>query len=306
MKLIVTFSLMLFVAPLSVEAAEIFFGARNPSVGIESIFEVGVFLKTDGENINAVQGKITFPDSLLKLKEVRDGNSLVNLWIKKPEAGLPSEALAKEGEIIFSGLVPGGFIGEDGYLFSLFFETKQKGQARIIAADEQILLADGQGSKASVKQAPLVISIKDTQKVDELPPLNDLDSPEFFTPQTAQDPSVFDGKWFLVFAAQDKASGISHYEIQEGVRAWEEAASPYLLEDQNLRSSIAVKAVDKAGNERIERLEAQNPAKWYENWIIWGIISGIGIVFVMWRVLKIRSTKSEIGNNDQNPKPKKV
>ena len=30
-----------------------------------------------------------------------------------------------------------------------------------------------------------------------------------------KDPNVFDGKWFLVFAALDKGSGIDHYEVME-------------------------------------------------------------------------------------------
>ena len=293
------FLLALFTLHSSVaDAAEIYFGAHNPAVGVGSIFEVGVFLNTEGQSINAVEGRILFPDDLVRLTEVRDGNSFLSLWMQRPEVPASAEGLLEaQQEVFFSGLVPGGFTGEDGYLFSLFFEAIQKGQARVEISAEQILLADGQGSKAVVKQAPLVLSIEDSEKVNELPFLDDSDPPAPFTPQVARDATLFDGKWFLVFAAQDKGYGISHYEVQENEGAWKRAASPYLLEDQNLRSSLAVKAVDRTGNERIETLAPQNPAKWYENWIIWGIISGIGIAFLFGAIGKILwKKKTQRGN----------
>jgi hypothetical protein len=265
-------------------------------VGVGSIFEAGVFLKTEGQSINAIEGKIFFPNDLVELTEVRDGNSLVSLWVKKPqvtEAGLSAEGA---GEIFFSGLVPGGFVGEDGYLFSLFFEAQAKGQVRITIAEEQILLADGQGSKAFVKQAPLVVSIEDIEKVDELSALVDSDPPEFFTPQVTRDSSVFDGKWFLIFATQDKGSGIDHYEVREGGLEWKMAESPYVLEDQGLGSDVLVKAVDKAGNEKVETLARQNLAKWYANYAVWIIIIGIAFLFglagkILWRKKKTQNSK---------------
>jgi len=289
--LVFLFVLFSVFAPMA-QAAEIYFGVHNPSVGVGSIFGVGVFLKTGGENINAIEGKILFPREQVTLKEVREGNSLVSLWIQKPEMPASAEGFDEaQQELFFSGLVPGGFTGEDGYLFSLFFEAKQKGQVRIETEAEQILLADGQGSKASVEQAPLTLMIEEGERVNELPPFNDPDPPESFTPQVARDSSIFGGKWFLVFSAQDKRSGIDYYEIQETrekrqkTSGWIKAESPYLLQDQGLRSYIYVKAVDKAGNERIETLARQNPEKWYENPITWSIIIGIGgaLVFWLWR-----------------------
>jgi len=84
----------------------------------------------------------------------------------------------------------------------------------------------------------------------------------------------------LVFATQDKGSGIDGYAIHESPRIKTristnelmEDESPYLLKDQNLRSYIYVKAVDKAGNERIAMLEPRYPFKWYERWENWFII----------------------------------
>ena len=205
------------------------------------------------------------------------------MLFRSPEKKISPTEVGREataGEIFFSGLVPGGFTGEDGYLFSLFFEATRQGEARIETDSEQVLLADGKGSKAAVTRAPLVLDIVgEAQAVNELTPLEDSTLPESFSPQVSRDASIFDGKWFVAFVAQDKGFGVSHYEVQEGAGAWKKAVSPYLLEDQSLRSPIAVKAVDKAGNERIETLVPQNSAKWYENWLVWGIINQIGILF---------------------------
>ena len=276
-----SFLFSFFILTSAANAAEIYFGVQNSSVGVGSIVEVGVLLRTEGANVNAVEGKILFPRELVTLKEVREGNSLVNLWVKKPEA-------QEAGSLFFSGLVPSGFSGEDGYLFSLFFETTQEGEVRIETDSEQVLLADGKGSKAIIKKAPLVFDIEgEAQAVNELAPLEDSTLPESFSPQVSREADIFGGKWFLVFVAQDKGFGVSHYEVQEGAGAWKKASSPYLLEDQSLRSSISVKAVDKAGNERIEILEPQNPARWYQSLFVWFIIIGVvclfGLAARLWR-----------------------
>ena len=53
---------------------------------------------------------------------------------------------------------------------------------------------------------------------------------------------------------------------------WSEAQSPYILQDQKLQSWIFVKAIDKAGNERVAELAPQKSLKWYEDYLIWFII----------------------------------
>lgn len=90
--------------------------------------------------------------------------------------------------------------------------------------------------------------------------LQDRSAPEKFEILIAQDESVYGGQYFATFAAEDKTSGLDHYEIQESTlpgllknKEWVEAESPQLLVDQASWSIIRVKAVDKAGNERIAK-----------------------------------------------------
>ena len=58
--------------------------------------------------------------------------------------------------------------------------------------------------------------------------------------------------------------------------------SPYILADQELRSYIFVKAVDKDGNARVTKILPRNPLRWYknyENWIM--IILAVAVFFAI-------------------------
>jgi len=89
--------------------------------------------------------------------------------------------------------------------------------------------------------------------------LQDKTPPEPFEILIGQDSSVYEGKYFATFMATDATSGIDHYEIREntpigtlrGAGKWKVVESPYPLQNQKLRSIIKIKAVDKAGNERV-------------------------------------------------------
>jgi len=103
--------------------------------------------------------------------------------------------------------------------------------------------------------------------------------PEPFSIEIYKEPLIFDGKYFLIFSAVDKQTGIDFYEAKEGDNSWQKQKSPYLLEDQQLNSIINVKAVDKAGNERIVSLGPLNQSKqpsYY--WIIALILIGYIII----------------------------
>ena len=110
----------------------------------------------------------------------------------------------------------------------------------------------------------------------------DVTPPEEFTLEISQEPTIFEGKYFLSFATTDKTSGIDYYEIREGKVDWKIAESPYLLENQSLKSIIRVRAVDKAGNERIAEIEPLK--KPFPYWIIFIII--ICLVIIGWIIKK--------------------
>jgi hypothetical protein len=90
----------------------------------------------------------------------------------------------------------------------------------------------------------------------------DKNPPEPFKIKIGKDPSVFEGKYFIVFSTADKESGIDHYEVKEGEGEWKIEKSPYLLKDQSLKSKILVKAIDKASNERVEKISPSFGMNW--------------------------------------------
>ena len=267
-------------------AAELFIGVPNQtriqtfSQGDE--FQANVFLNTMGDSINTVQAKIFFADNLLELKEIRDGNSIVNFWIAQPKA-------TQAGVVNFSGIITGGYTGTTGPLLSLVFSAKSIGSGAITFDNvANVLLNDGKGTQASLKTSPFKFSISKAGSAVQstVEPIKDVEPPEDFTSEVVQNSTMFDGKYFLVFAAQDKGSGIDYYEVYETKNEtknltnvkWNTAESPYVLQDQSLQSFIYVKATDKAGNKKIETVQPRYSAKWYKIWWIWFIIIIAGII----------------------------
>lgn len=290
----ILFAIFILITPVRVLAAEIFFGTHAKEIGIGQKFEIGVLLNADGEEINAIEGAILFPHDILEAQEVYEGGSIVNFWIKKP---IVSSVARESGKLSFSGVIPGGVTGKKGYLFSLIFVARKEGQVMITTADEKALRNDGKGTSIKLKQAPITLEVGKKISVGEFLPPYDPDLPESFTPRIVRDPNIFDGKWFLVFATQDKGSGVASYAVHESRRMetqivmnqWVEAESPYVLKDQTLKSFVYVKAVDRAGNERIETMSPSREPHWYNAYLIWGIIGGIGILifaFGFWKVRK--------------------
>jgi len=114
----------------------------------------------------------------------------------------------------------------------------------------------------------------------------DATSPEAFRLETGRDPSLFEGKYFLSFATQDKMSGIDYYEIKEGKRDFKKATSPYLLEDQSLGKKIIVRAYDKAGNYREAEIKPSYKITWKDGLCLILILIGMGAIWWIFKKIK--------------------
>ena len=269
----------------SVFAAEIYFLKKDDGTQASRQFQANILLNTQGDKINAIEGKIIFPSDKLELKEIKDANSVINLWIEKPR-------IQTENEIIFSGITPGGFEGNNGLIFSAVFLAKEKGQGIVQIQNAKALINDGSGAEIQMDVKNLEFTISDQDMVSSfLPsPENDTGQPEVFKPEIAQSPGVFEGKWFLVFSTQDKGSGIERYEIKETrwkflsrFLGWNPAESPYVLKDQKLKSYIFVRARDKSGNERLAELNPKYKSAFYQQPAIY-IIALLVLLLIVWRV----------------------
>ncbi|OHA03777.1 MAG: hypothetical protein A3J58_00715 [Candidatus Sungbacteria bacterium RIFCSPHIGHO2_02_FULL_52_23] len=279
-------SCLLLFGASPVFAAKMFF-EQEKVPGLKDQFKMGVFLETE-EPLNAVEGTVRFPINLLELQNIEDGNSIVNLWLARPTAG-------KMGEIIFSGITPGGYQGSKGLIFSMTFLVSHEGTGAFEIQDARALRNDGEGTAVELQTftSPFVVSQKTTDIQIPVSETHNNNPPESFTPEITHNASVFEDKWFMVFAAQDKDSSMDHYEVKESrqkffaiFKNWLPAESPYVLDDQELRSYVFVKAVDKAGDKRIVRVAPRNPLPWYENYESWIIVTG-GILVVLYAAKKL-------------------
>lgn len=240
-------------------------------------FPIKLEINTRGNVVNAIEGEIVFNADFLEIAGINEGTGVVSLWVEKPQA--------KDNIISFSGVTPGGFQGEAGVVMSVRFKAKKVGQTVIDFKRINVFLHDGQGSQAKVTIKPLMIDIAKEAAID-LPMEEDSAPPEPFEPLISKSIDIFDNKFFAVFATQDKESGIDHYEIHEAryqitPYRWSREESPYLLKDQELKSYVYVKAVDRLGNERVAVLYPQLP--WYKNALFLAIIViGIIAIIALW------------------------
>lgn len=280
-KLVIFLALsLLFFQAGRVSAAVLFINSPNQA-GVQKFaqgdeFIANVFLNTGKDSIDAVGAGISYPATLLELKEIRSGNSIINYWLDQPKAIRP-------GMVNFSGIITGGYTGTTGPLVSLVFLTKAVGSGSISFDDTtKVLLNDGKGTQAKLTDSPMQFSISKSGAAIQsaVKPLNDAQAPDDFAPAVIQNPAMFDGKYFVVFSAQDAGSGIDYYQVYEtkyktanltNVK-WVTAQSPYVLQDQGLNSYIYVRAVDKAGNGRIESVAPRYLVKWYQAWWLYFIV----------------------------------
>lgn len=220
------------------------------------IFLVHLKVDTEKERINAGKIEILFPAEKLEVIDILKENSIFTLWPQEPE-------VSEKGKISFVGGVPLGFEGKGKILsiaFKVISNSVSKGEIKF-SKDCLLLLNDGLGTESKLKTKNFFLSLLPTHSKkpkNELKELLEKDNipPEPFQIYLGKSDFVFNGRYFISFFAVDFQSGIDHYEIQEGKGPWKKTKfNFYLLNDQNLKSEIKVKAVDKAGNERISVLK---------------------------------------------------
>lgn len=283
---IFVFCFVLFGVPTLARAAVLYLSSSSNEYHQGDTFAVDIRLNSENEYINAVESRLTFPADILEVKDLSLGDSVLNLWIQTPKVSEPDT-------ISFSGGVPGGYNGADSLLAKIIFSAKKSGPGEVrYQPDSQVLLNDGLGTKANLLLQGLTLNILAGQL--ELPKdewqeaiKDDIIPPELFKIEIHQAASIFDGKYFLVFSTNDKQTGVDYYEVLEGQSDWQRAESPYLLTDQKLQGIIKVKAVDKAGNERIA--EIKPPAKPLPYWlmiIIFLLLVGLAVSY--WLIKNIK------------------
>jgi len=277
------------------QAAVLYLEPEKGEYQINDTFIVDIKIDAEKECVNTIEAILKFSPEFLKIIDFSQGNSFLVIWLQSPKIN------QEEGTVSFIGGVPGGYCGklsgdpgENNLLGKIIIQAEKIGETSInFSNNSQVLLNDGQGTPVNLTTKQAIFTIL-PGKLEELKNewqenlATDKTPPELFKAEINQDTEIFEGKYFITFNATDKQTGIDYYEVKEGKRSWKKAESPYLLEDQSLKSIIEIKAVDKAGNERlfqitpeIKTLQKQSP---YE--IIALILLLIVVVIILWLAKK--------------------
>jgi len=273
-------------APTAVSASVISFRATSERVGIGDIVRVDALLDSVMP-VNAFSGAVSYSAATLEPVAVSDGNSLINVWITHPD--VPAAA----GEsIIFAGITPGGFSGDKGILFSVLFRATATGVGHVSIEDVEVLRNDGVGGEEPVTSNTLSLTVGPKSAGGYTEPA-DTTPPESFAVSLGDDPELFGGRSYIAFTSADKDSGIEGYAVAESrlpsfllslfPLSWHMATSPYALTDQNLTSTIYVKAIDRAGNERMSVFPPQHLFTPYENVALLAILIGAVLLRYVWQ-----------------------
>lgn len=230
----------------SAAAASITINAKESSFALNESFVVSVLLDTDAASANAIEGTIVFPPNLLEVEEIRDGKSIITFWLERPKTS--------DDSIAFSGITPGGFLGEKQVVLDIVFKTTHAGSGMVAFQNARVLQNDGRGTELLMEKVGFSFLTRE-EPADSSPvmtAMTDSEPPEAFTPIIARDPNMLAGKYVIIFATKDKGSGISRYEVREGKWGeFTEAESPYVIRHPSLGRTIYVRAIDKMGNERL-------------------------------------------------------
>jgi hypothetical protein len=269
---ILVFTLVFLIFPVFVFGATLYLEPKEGEYKLGDHFGVKIRIDPEGECINTISVDLSFPNDILVLEGIDIGESIITIWVDKPSS-FDIKKINETGKIHFSGGIPGGYCGRipgDPGLTNMVAELRfyipsmivgeakeETGEIKILESS-QVFLNDGKGTLAKLNFEDSKIKILPTaggglnEWREKL--LNDTSPPEPFEIQIQRDPTIFDGKYFIVFYTTDKETGVDYYMVKEGEREWKIAKSPYLLENQNLDEEIKVKAVDRAGNETIATL----------------------------------------------------
>lgn len=266
--------LFILLTPQNIFAAQLTFKVVPNSVAGDGATVVEVRIDPQSKNLNVVEGEINFQGTASeKLSvEVETGGSVLTLW------PTPSEYLPSEKTIRFTGGVPRGF-NKEGLLFRVRLFSTLSGDIAISWIGGRAYLNDGMGTEEPLSARSITINL-DEQSPDAIGRSStDIEPPYFESTEIGQDPSVYDGLYFISFHATDDISGVERYEVKEGQTVTSVTDGIYVFKDQDRKTSITITAYDQAGNSKT--IEISPRFGWVKNGIL--ILLLVIILFVVFR-----------------------
>ena len=275
--------------PLNVFALGFNFDTSISKINVGDTTLVKVYINTEGKEINALEGALEI-NGPAKISSINTGGSIFNLWPETPQ-------LNNNQEISFTGGTGGGVYGNNLRIFNFYITPTSEGNITLTPVGLTGYLDDGTGTKLLGNNNSFTIQVvKQTENQNINNSVQqDTTPPNPFTIDLGRDASLFDGKYFISFYATDDGSGINRYEVKEGNSAFVPSDNTYVLKDQTLRSNIYVKAIDNAGNERVEVLNAtiHTPLIWKILEIILFVVV-VFVIFIFYKVWKKKRNKKYV------------
>jgi hypothetical protein len=157
------------------EAATLYLSPASGNFHENENFTVSVFVDSDTA-VNAVQGTVSFPTEYLGVISVKsDGNSIVDLWVRKPSFSNSGTS----GNVYFEGMALNpGFTGSNGRVFDIIFRVKKEGRAEIDFSESSVLANDGLGTNVLTSNGKADVSLLPQRAVPEPSPSKGLESME--------------------------------------------------------------------------------------------------------------------------------
>jgi len=285
-KIIIILPLLLgFVFFNFCNAATLYLEPQAQDIKLGEVFIQEIKIDTE-KPVNAIEVNLKYPSDVLEVVDVSFGNSILTIFAQNPVID------QENGLISFAGGIPGGYdkiipngAEESNLIAQIVFQCcndkkvdfsacaslldiSSQTQIKITIQDSsKVLLNDGFGTEIDIKTQESVINI-----IPEFSPVVEDEwqkqkQEDNIPPEQIQVKIVYDtlieDKNVLVFSTTDKQTGIDYYEVKEGKGDWQEVESPHILIDQKIKGVVKIKAVDKAGNERIQIVKRPGPLPYY-------------------------------------------
>ncbi len=144
----------LFIPSSARAAATLTLSSGSQQVYNGSTFVVDLKISSTDTSMNTIDGTVVFDKNALQVQSINTATSIFTLW---PVAPLFHN---NTGQITFVGGIPGGFLGQNGEVFRIYFIAKKSGTTKIDFLDtSSVFLNDGLGTRVNPWLEPTSISV---------------------------------------------------------------------------------------------------------------------------------------------------
>ncbi|RMD66879.1 hypothetical protein D6833_00950 [Candidatus Parcubacteria bacterium] len=201
--------------------------------------------------VNAYEVELRYPPSLLRVEEIDNSNSLVDVWQSMP-------VVHQAGSISFRGGSLRPFQGKEGKLFAVRFRALAAGKAVLRIARARVYLANGKGTREDAARGELALALGKAPAPAIAPsprpdrPLLPVDTAPPQVQYIALVRDVFNpSQKLLSFYVRDDGSGIKKTFVREKKwlfwNKWRQAYNPTPIPSDVW--AVAFRTIDNRGNE---------------------------------------------------------